>query len=201
MIWIIIILLAISFSSFLEKFERINSKSFWHIFSLFSLIIFLFNSISFQNNKNSIILNNKVSSILVVNQAGGGSKKKSDSFVLQTISGKRKRFDILFHCRLEKYFPDNTDRIVYQKKQEKFYKAAQNKAKELKKLRIKETPDIYTKEELDSIHYFQKTGFYRKYQDPDVKPNIFDTRQTFLLKMHNPIFRNNFLNSFNSKNY
>jgi hypothetical protein len=90
MIWIIIILLAISFSSFLEKFERMNSKSFWHIFSVFSLIIFLFNSISFQNNKNSIILNNKVSSILVVNQAGGGLKKNLIVLFYKLYQGKEK---------------------------------------------------------------------------------------------------------------
>ena len=59
----------------------------------------------------------------------------------------------------------------------------------------------YTKEELDGIHYFQGPSFYQKYQDPEVTPNIFDTRQTFLLKMHNPVLRNNFLNSFKSETH
>ena len=73
------------------------------------------------------------------------------------------------------------------------------KKREIQKLRIKEIPDFYTKKELDAISYFQRTGFYLKHQDPKVKPNIFDTRQSFLLKMHDPILRENFLNSFNSQ--
>lgn len=36
-----------------------------------------------------------------------------------------------------------------------------------------------------------------KYQDPAMKPNIFDTRKSFLLKMHDDKLRNDFLNSFN----
>jgi hypothetical protein len=75
------------------------------------------------------------------------------------------------------------------------------KKRELKRLRIKENSNFYTKEELDAIDYFQGTSFYQKYQDLELKPNIFDTRQTFLFKMHDPILRNNFLNSFNSENY
>ena len=29
-----------------------------------------------------------------------------------------------------------------------------------------------------------------------MKPSIFDTRQSFLMKMHNPVMRKNFINSF-----
>lgn len=47
---------------------------------------------------------------------------------------------------------------------------------------------------------FYGTGFYKKQQDPRSKPNIFDTRQTFLLKMHDSVLRNNFLNSYNRLN-
>ena len=53
------------------------------------------------------------------------------------------------------------------------------------------------KEELDAISYFKGTGFYAKQQDPKMKPNIFDTRQTFLLKMHDETVRREFLKSFN----
>ena len=51
-----------------------------------------------------------------------------------------------------------------------------------------------------ALDYFQGTGFYQKYQDPRLKPNIFDTRQTFLFKMHDPLLRKNFLNSLNHQN-
>ena len=58
----------------------------------------------------------------------------------------------------------------------------------------------YTKEELDAIDYFQGTGFYARQQDPKMKPNIYDTRQSFLLKMHDDQMRDEFLASFNRKN-
>ena len=87
------------------------------------------------------------------------------------------------------------------KKQEEFYKLAMKRRKELKTLRMLDKKSYYTKEELDAIDYFHGTGSYKKYQDPSMKPNIFDTRQTFLFKMHDPVLPNNFLNSFNSKDY
>jgi len=58
----------------------------------------------------------------------------------------------------------------------------------------------YTKDELDAIDYFNGTGIYKQYQDLKEKPNMFDTRQTFLLKMHDPVRRNKFLDTFNRKN-
>lgn len=116
------------------------------------------------------------------------------------ILNNKKRIDLSFHRRLEQYFPDWDRRIAYQQRQEKFYKSAMIKKREIQRLRILETPNIYNKEELDAISYFQGTGFYRKYQDPKVKPNIFDTRQSFLVKMHDYKLRNEFLDSFNRRN-
>ena len=73
--------------------------------------------------------------------------------------------------------------------------------KERKRLRVLDKISHYTKEELDAMDYFHGAGFYHQYHDPELKPNIFDRRQTFLLKMHDPVLRHNFLNSFNSKDY
>jgi len=72
------------------------------------------------------------------------------------------------------------------------------KQAELRRLRvvIRTTP-YYTKEELDAISYFKGTGFYAQQQDPKMKPNIFDTRQTFLLKMQDKTVRKKFLESLN----
>ena len=64
----------------------------------------------------------------------------------------------------------------------------------------KEYSRFYTKQELDAINYFHGNKFYAKQQNQNVKPNIFDTRQSFLKKMHDPVMRKNFLNTFNSKN-
>jgi len=89
----------------------------------------------------------------------------------------------------------------YQKKQEEFYKSVMERKREIKRLRLLDNKDWYSKEELDAMDYFNGIGFYQKEQDSTQKPNIFDIRQTFLLKMHDDKLRNDFLNSFNSKNY
>ena len=73
--------------------------------------------------------------------------------------------------------------------------------KELKRIRMIDKKSYYTKEELNAMDYFQGNGIYTKYQDKREKYNIFDTRQSFLLKMHDDKLRNDFLNSFNSKDY
>lgn len=41
---------------------------------------------------------------------------------------------------------------------------------------MEEIFNLYTKEDWDEISYFQGIGFYIKYQDPKVEPNIFDRR-------------------------
>ena len=109
---------------------------------------------------------------------------RENDLILAAFRGKRKKFDLAFHRRLEQHFPDWEDRINYQKKQEEFSKSALRKERELRRLRIKDTSKFYTKQELDAIDYFHGTGSYKKYQDPAMKPNIFDTRQTFLFQMH-----------------
>jgi hypothetical protein len=157
--------------------------------------------VGFERTQTPEVIEKNVKNILAINSGGDGTVPKSNSFVLQTGLRKRKKFDIIFHRRLEEHCPDWDKRMTYQKKQEEFYKSAMKKKRELKKLRIKENSNFYTKEELDAMDYFQGTGFYQKYQDLEVEPNIFDTRQTFLFKMHDPIVRTNFLNSLNSKNY
>ena len=57
--------------------------------------------------------------------------------------------------------------------------------------------NFFSPEEKDAIAYFQRTGFYKYYQKIEKRPNIYDTRETFLLKMHNPEIRDNFLNALN----
>ena len=63
-----------------------------------------------------------------------------------------------------------------------------------------ETPDLYTKKELDAIRYFNGTGFYSYYQDLRTPPNIYDTRLSFLLKIKkNEKMRENFLRNYNRR--
>lgn len=118
--------------------------------------------------------------------------------IIQTSLGKRKKINIVTHRRLEKFFLDWEERIAYQENREKIYKAAMIRRREALKLRQKED-FARTKDEQDAIDYFLGRGFYQIHQDPSVKPNIFDNRQSFLIKMHNKEMRMNFLKSFNKR--
>ena len=82
------------------------------------------------------------------------------------------------------------------KKTRRVLQIGNKKQIQLKRLRIRDTSSFYKKEEVDAINYFHGKGFYAKTQDPNMKPNIFDTRQSFLMKMHNPVMRKNFIKSF-----
>ena len=46
------------------------------------------------------------------------------------------------------------------------------------------------------INYFKGKGYYARYQDLSAAPNIFDTRQSFLLKMHDTSAREKFLKKY-----
>ena len=175
------------FLKYLEQWERYEPSSFW----LCSICLY----ISFSAGFGVLFPESHRQSHVVIEQVRGGGREDFPFL------GKRKKFDLDFHHQLEQYFPDWKERMDYQKKQEEFYKSAMKRKREIKRLRLLDNKDWYSKEELDAMDYFNGTGFYQKEQDPTRKPNIFDTRQTFLLKMHDDKSRNDFLNSFNSKNY
>jgi hypothetical protein len=127
-------------------------------------------------------------------------QKKINSFNKRISLRKIKNFDPTFHRRLKQAFPDWKERMDYQKKQEEFYKSAMRKRKEIERVRVLDNNRYYTKAELDAIDYFHGTGIYARFQDPKTKPNIFDIRKRYLLKMHDDKLRNEFLNSLNRKN-
>jgi hypothetical protein len=58
---------------------------------------------------------------------------------------------------------------------------------------------LLTVPEKDALNYFNGTGSYKKYQNPKTLPNIFDTRQSFLLKMEDREVRENFLKTYNNR--
>ena len=64
------------------------------------------------------------------------------------------------------------------------------KQAELRRTGMMERSTRYTKDELDAVAYFQGTGFYSKVQDSEKnpKPCIYDTRQSFLIKMQDKKF-------------
>ena len=177
----------LKFFKYLEQWERYEPSSFW----LCSICLY----ISFSARFGVLFPESHSQSQIVIEQVRGGGRED------YPFLGKRKKFDLDFHRQLEQYFPDWAGRMNYQKKQEKFFKLAMRKKRKMIRLRMKKDPKFYTKEELDARDYFQGSGIYAKYEDKREQYNVFDTCQSFLLKMHDDKLRNDFLNSFNSKDY
>ena len=166
------------FIEYLEEWERYEPSSF----QFYNIVLYF----SFSADVGAVFPQSHRQSHVAIEQVRSGG---IENYIFL---GKIKKFDIDFHRQLEQYFPDWGERMNYQKKQEKFFKLAMRKKREMTRLRMKEDPKFYTKEELDARDYFQGNGIYDKYQDKREKYNIFDTRQSFLLKMHDDKLRNDF---------
>lgn len=98
---------------------------------------------------------------------------------------------------LKKHFPDWPERVAYEDKMIKIYQSAMKKVQMGQMnyhLRYK-----LTKQEQSAINYFTRKGFYEIEQDSRTPPNIFDSRQSFLIKMENDDMRNKFLNTYNKR--
>ena len=108
---------------------------------------------------------------------------------------KKRKFNKLLHGALERYFPDSPDRVQYQKTQREILEAGLKKQQEAKRVGMVQSFK-FSKKELDAIQYFSGNSIYKKFQDPQAEPNIFDTRQSFLRKMHDSEKRRNFLNTY-----
>lgn len=135
-------------------------------------------------------------STMCVELLRGGSDRSKESYITLVVDGKKRKFDLSFHRRLEKYFPDWDTRITYQQERQQFYDSAMQKRHEALKLKMKDNWNR-TDQEQDAIDYFSGRNFYKKHQSLNQNPNIFDSRQSFLFKMHNKEMRNNFLKSYN----
>lgn len=127
-----------------------------------------------------------------ISRGGSGSNqnKNNDNLLIRDIQMQED-----FHRRLDKLFPDWKERLDYEKNQYKFYQSAMKKQEELNKRQLTNQKLYYTQPELTAMDYFNGVGFYEKQQNPHVKPNIFDTRETFIKKMHDSTERECFLRS------
>ena len=172
------------FFKYLEQWEKYEPTSFW---PCTIGLWFTIKSFSFAFGALSPVSEVPCQSQAVVVQLRAGGS--SDKVGIQ-------KMDLDLHRRLERYFPDWEERMAYQEKQAEFYKSALRKKKEIIKLRMIDDSSLYSEKELDSINYFRGKGCYARYQDPSAAPNIFDTRQSFLLKMHDTSAREKFLKSF-----
>lgn len=99
-----------------------------------------------------------------------------------------------------KGFPDSKRRIEFEKSQLEFYNSARSKLYRALTLSMKDKMRLLSPEEHDAINYFTGQGFYRSQQDFRTEPNIFDTRESFLIKMYNESNRNRFLKSLKESN-
>ena len=106
-----------------------------------------------------------------------------------------RNFDKNFHRILRKGFPDSKRRIEFEKSQLEFYKSARSKLYRTPLMGTKEKMKLLSPQERDAINYFTGQGFYRSQQDFRTIPNTFDTRESFLIKMHDEANRNRFLKS------
>jgi hypothetical protein len=144
---------------------------------LFGLLIGL--SLSHNSNPEFNLDDNSMS---VVNSLRAGNQKYPNNF------------DENFHRILRKGFPDFKKRVEFEKSQLKFYNSARSKLYRAP-LGVHYRNKLLSPHEQDAINYFTGQVFYRSQQDFRTKPNIFDTRESFLLKMHNESNRNRFLKS------
>ena len=175
-----------NFLKYLERWEYYDSSSFWGV----TLgIYFLAQSLFFGAPPPATGFDQPCQpQSRVMEVRGGGSKDR-----IQKIHPELRR-------RLEQHFPDWDERIAFQEKQTKFYRSAMLKKRESKRLGLIDDSRLYSVEELDALDYFNGEGCYAKFQDPHVAPNKFDTRKSFLLKMHDTNAREKFLKSFNRIN-
>ena len=151
-----------------------------------TVIVFLFGlsvGLSLNNNSNSEFNSNESSITLVNSLRGGGSRKYP------------RNFDKNFHRILRKGFPDSKRCIEFGKSQLEFYNSARSKLYRTPTLSMKDKMRLLSLQEYDAINYFIGQGFYRSQQDFRTEPNIFDTKESFLIKMHNESNRNRFLKS------
>jgi hypothetical protein len=155
------------------------------------VIVFLFGllvGLSLNNNSNPEFHSEDNSITLVKSLRGGGNWKYPSNF------------DKNFHKILRKGFPDSKRRIEFEKSQLEFYNSARSKLYRSPTLSMKDKMRLLSPEEHDAINYFTGQDFYRSQQDFRTEPNIFDTRESFLIKMHNESNRNRFLKSLKESN-
>ena len=125
---------------------------------------------------------------------------RNESIILNLRAGDEgkssEKYNSRFHCILEDHFPDWPERIAYENQQLRFYNSGRKKLITADRVHCQ----IHlTVQEEDARNYFEGTGFYAYHQKSTIRPNIFDTRQSFLLKMHNPELRQKFLTSYNNR--
>ena len=125
---------------------------------------------------------------VVIEQVRGGNQKYPSNF------------DKNFHRILRKRFPDSKRRVEFEKSQLVFYNSARYKLERTPTLSMENKKKLLSPQEKDAINYFTGQDFYSSQQDFRTQPNVFDTRESLLIKMHNKYNRNRFLKALQESN-
>lgn len=141
-----------------------------------------------SNHLNAKVLP-KQNTVLVVNSLRGGSK----------LLKYPKNFNEQYHILLKKYFPDSKKRVEYERSQHRLFMKVTNKIY-LERMydpnkSVKEVLRSLSRKEYESIKYSRGKGFYAYKRHYRTRPNIYDNRESFLIKMHNKKYRERFLKS------
>ena len=172
----------------MEFFERKYPSFFWIMTAVLAYSIPNSFSFLFINENDTRIELNSVSEQIPSLRAG-------DQELSDTGIGRKILYNNLF--------PDWPERVAYERKREKHYKSGLAKIKEQKKyvhnLDYERSLKLLTDEEKDALDYYREEGFYKEHQDLKTSPNVFDSRQSFLLKMENIEMRTKFLKTLNER--
>ena len=176
------------FLTFFQKWKYSNISNFLiYVIGLYFCFISLQN---FYDYKTSFQI---YKTQLVIKTIRSGSQEQNKS------SNLAKNTEKFFKEMLIKHFPDFQARVELEKRQAEIYENAMKKIKTYKQIfpLLNDYEKLLTDQERSSINYFHGIGIYKKYQDPSIPPNLFDTRVTFLKKMENQDMRENFLLIYN----
>ena len=154
-------------------------------------MVFLFGfsvGLSLSNNSNSEFNSNE-NSITIINSLRGGGNRKYP-----------RNFDKNFHRIVIKEFSNSKKRIEFEKSQLEFYNSARSKLYRAPNLSMKDKMKLLSPQEHQAINYFTGQCFYSSYQHFRTKPNIFYTRESFLINVHDECYRNRFLTALKEFN-
>ena len=108
-------------------------------------------------------------------------------------------FNTQFHKLLKSNFLEWKERAEYERVHRKLYDKAHIKIR-MYKFFSNDLDKILTSEEIDAVNYVLDWGIYKYSRHYGQKISIFDTKESFLFKMHNEHKRNAFLKTYEYRN-
>lgn len=138
-------------------------------------------------NKNDVLTISQPSNMCAIQLSGGSDSKRDKPLDY--------RFDEDLHSKWYYTFPDMLSRTKYESKQIKIVQGWNKKCEEARKFSTRK-PLKPTQEEQNAIDYFNGTGMFSNYQKLSTPPNKYDTRNSFVKKMHSRSVREKFFQRY-----